>query len=118
MIHLQRKLKMKYTGSDDYLPEGVPRDKFIPVIGYEIRKTEKNVKGENKTFEDIYYIVINDNGKLSKVAEFNCVTMIDEQAEISGERLTQGVQNLMSIIKVMGEKHAQNNSKNGGGSSS
>jgi len=111
MIHLQRKVKMKYTGSDEYLPQGVPREKFIPVIGYESRKVEKTYEGKQKTSEEIFYFVLNDNGKMTRIAEFNCVTMIDEQAELNVDRAVQMAQNLTTSVKLITETYAKSREK-------
>lgn len=112
-ISLQRKLKCKFTGSDDYLPEGIPRDKFIPVIGFEYRRREQNKDGKSFTVEDVYFQVINDKGKLISIASFNCSTMIDEAAEINGGQLVQLLNNISIMGKLISEKMAKNTDKEG-----
>lgn len=114
-IILQRKLKCKFTGSDDYLPEFIPRDSFIPVIGFEYRKRE--VLKENKNFfiEDLYYQVINSKGKIISIASFNCNTMIDEQAEINSGTLMQLLNNISLIGRVLSEQVAKTDKNNNGG---
>lgn len=106
MIMLQRKIKCKFTGSDDYLPEGVPRDKFIPVIGIEARRREKTYEGKTQWVEDLFYIVINNKGKVVTIASFNCSTMIDESAEIPAGQLVQLLNNITIVGKVISEKMA------------
>lgn len=109
---IQRKLKCKFTGSDDFLPEDIPRDKFIPVIGYEYRRKEREHNGKSFVQEDVYYIVINNKGKLTTIASFNCSTMIDDQAEINANQLMQLLNNITIMGKVMSEKMAKTGDKN------
>lgn len=106
-IILQRKLKCKFTGSDDYLPEDIPREKFMPIVGYEYRKRE--VRKDDKSFsvEDLYYQVINSKGKIISLASFNCNTMIDENAEINAGTLMQLLNNISLIGKVLSEQFAK-----------
>ena len=116
-IMIQRKLKCKFTGSDDYLPEGIPRDKFIPVIGFEYRKREQHKDGKSFWVEDLYYVVINNKGKAVSIASFNCSTMIDESAEIPAGQLIQLLNNITIMGKVISENMAKND-KTGNRSSS
>lgn len=110
---LQRKLKCKYTGSDDYLPPDVPREKFMPVVGFEYRKRKISGVGENhnttKEIEDLYFLVINSKGKITTIASFNCNTMIDENAEINAGSLMQLLNNITIMGKVLSEKVAKGN---------
>lgn len=113
MIYLQRKLKMKFIGADDYLPEGVPRGKWIPVIGFEVRRREQQKQNEQgtKIVEDIYYVITNDKGKVVSVASFNCSTMIDENAEWNTSQAMQLISNLTVLAKVLSEKLSKTDSK-------
>lgn len=106
MIHLQRKIKARFAGSVDYLPEGIPTDKFLPVIGYEVRRREyrKNPEDKPEIKEDVYYLVTNDHGKLIPIASFNMVTMIDEKAEIDINRAMELLRNITIMGKVISEK--------------
>lgn len=106
MIHLQRKIKCKFTGSEDFQPEGIPRDKWLPVIGYEARRREKDFQGKKETVEDVYYLVTNDKGKLVTIASFNCSTMIDEAAEINSGELMRLMTNISTMGKIISEKMA------------
>lgn len=105
MVHLQRKIKARFAGSVDYLPEGIPTDKFIPVIGYEVRRREykKNPDDKPEIKEDIYYLVTNNNGKIIPIASFNMVTMIDEKAEIDMKTAVDLLRNVTLIGKRLCE---------------
>lgn len=107
MIHIMRKIKCKFTGSEDYQPEGIPRDKWFPVIGYEVRAREKEFQGKKERVEDVYYLVTNDKGKMVTIASFNCTTMIDEQAEIEGGKLLSMLNNISLMGKIISEKMAK-----------
>lgn len=115
---MQRKIKCKFTGADDFLPEGIPRDKFIPVIGIEVRKrvhidNRPGKEGAKKEVEDIYYIVTDDKGKITSIASFNCSTMIDEKAEIDFSAAMQMMNNITIIGKILSEKMAKSDSATG-----
>jgi hypothetical protein len=118
MIHMMRKLKCKFTGADDFLPEGIPRDKFLPVLGIESRKrihvdTREGKQGKQKEVEDIFYLVTDDKGKLISIASFNCATMIDEKAEIDFNATMQMMNNITIIGKILSEKMAKNDNSTG-----
>lgn len=110
MIMLQRKIRCKYTGNDNYMPKdskGNPllsRERWIPVIGYEIRRREKIYDGKIRVVEDIYLVVINDNQKVETIASFNCHVLIDDQAEWNFSKLTDMLNNISVMIKVLSER--------------
>lgn len=104
MIHLTKPLKAKYTGPDDYLPENIPRDKWLPVIGYEIRRIPKNIKGETKEVEEPFFLFIDTVGKIKAVAAFNFSTLIDDKAILDANQVCQLLQNVVSLLKVLSEK--------------
>lgn len=106
MIMLQRKIKCKFTGSEDFQPEGIPRDKWLPVIGFEVRRREKIFNDKKEIVEDVYYLVTNEKGKLQTIASFNCSTMIDEQAEINSGELIRLLNNISMMGKIISEKMA------------
>lgn len=110
---IQRKLKCKFTGSDDFLPEGVPRDKFMPVIAYEYQRREKEFEGKARIQEDLFYIVLNNKGKPTRIASFNCATMIDENAEINAGQLMQLLNNITIMGKVISENMAKSSGETG-----
>jgi hypothetical protein len=110
---MQRKIKAKFTGSEDYQPEGIPREKWLPVLGVEVRRREKEYEGKTTVVEDIYYLVANDKAKIVTIASFNCSTMIDEAAEINYGQLMQSLQNISIMGKVISEKLAKYPDKKG-----
>jgi hypothetical protein len=115
MIYFQRKVKCKFGGDEKYLPKNMSSGKFVPVIGYEIRRREKhfgddgNGEGKTEVVEDIIFVVIGNDGKFARVAEFNCMIMIDEKAEldaltIAGEicgKLEKAVSNCNVLLKYL-----------------
>lgn len=124
MIYLQRKIKARFNGSVDYLPEGIPADKFLPVIGFEVRRRnyQKTPESKIEVKEDLYYHVINNAGKLVPIASFNMQTMIDERAEIDAVQATEILRNITIMGKMIcekfNEKHPDtgtNGGKGGGG---
>lgn len=114
MVHMMRKIKCKFTGSEDFQPEGIGRDKWFPVIGYETRQRQKTFDNKTETVTDIYYLVTNDKGRLVTVASFNCSTMIDEAAEIPGGELMRMLNNISLMGKVISEKMAKFPDRAGG----
>lgn len=109
-----RKIKCKFTGSEDFQPEGIPRDKWFPVLGYETRQRQKTFENKTETVTDVYYLVTNDKGRLTTIASFNCSTMIDEQAEIEGGKLLSMLNNISLMGKVISEKMASFPDRKGG----
>lgn len=97
MVWMQRKLKCKVTTTDSrYRPEGIP-ERFIPVLGIETRRREKTFEGKITIVEDVYYLVVTNNGKLIPIASFNCVTMIDGQCDIS---INQAISSFMTMLEA------------------
>lgn len=114
MIYLQRKLKCKYVGSNDFQPEGIPANKWMIVIGYETIRREKRFGEKTETVDDLYFFVVNDKGKISKIAQFNCQVMIDEASELNTAQLTMLLNNILTIGKNLSETMANQNHSNGG----
>lgn len=101
---MQRKVKCRYVGESKFKPENVPAEKWMPVIAFEVVRGSNFHEGKEKTFENLFYHVIDSKGKLVKVASFNCQTIIDDNAEVQGGTLSQMVNNLTVMVKVLGEK--------------
>lgn len=112
MVHLIRKLKCKYAGPKEYLPEGIPEDKFISVLGYETRRREQQKNDKTIIVEDIFFLVTNNNGKMVSIASFNCITMIDEKAEMDVHSAMELLRNISIMGKVLCEKMATKNTNN------
>lgn len=102
MVWMQRKIKCKVI-NPDYKPDGIP-DKFIPVLGIETRKREKEYQGKKMIVEDVYYLVVDNRGKLLSIASFNCATMVDEEAELKLNRATELLNNVTVMWRVANEK--------------
>ena len=114
MIYFQRKLKAKFTGDSKFLPQEMPEEIFIPVIGYTTQKRiqmmdDGSGKQVPKEKEDTYFFCIGASGKLFRVAEYNCNVMIDEKgeldtmtvaAEICG-KLAKAVENCNVLLKYL-----------------
>lgn len=113
MIHIQRKLRCKFTGPDGYLQSGIEPGKWMNVIGYEIRNREREYDGKKSVIGEIYFVVIGNNGKVSVIASFNCETRIDDHAEISGGQIVQLMTNILTMGKVLSEKLAKKSTEDG-----
>lgn len=81
MVHLLRNIKCMYNGTAEFKPEGIPDNSWMPVVGYETRRRNatKPNSGEQIVVEDTYLKVINNNGKLTDIAAFNCKVTIDNK---------------------------------------
>ena len=87
MVYFNRKLKVKFSGDQKFLPQEMPEGKFLPVLGYTTQKRIQKVDDGTGTMvpkekEDIYFFCIGTNGHFFRIAEFNCAVMIDEKAEL------------------------------------
>ena len=108
MAQLIRKLKCKFTAADDYKPEYISRDKWMPVVGIESRRKEIKKEGRQpQVIEEFFYLIIDDQGKLRTIAAFNCNTMIDDTTEINPAKLMTAIENVIIIGKVLSEKIAK-----------
>lgn len=108
MIVIQRKLKAKYTGEDQYKQDGIDRDKWMNVIGIESRKRLKKYEGKEKWVDDLFLVVINNNSKACIISAMNMDIRIDDGAELQGGQATQLMQNILTLLKVMSEKMGKN----------
>lgn len=104
MIYLQRKIRVQYCGDEQYRPEQMPADKFLPVIGWKTEKRTVNQKGENIVVDQEFFIVVGNNGIPLKVVAFNCKVIIDDKAEIDMVTLAQLLRNITMIGKTLCEK--------------
>lgn len=73
---LTKQLELKFIGPDQYLKEGITRNRIYPVVGYETRKREKTFEGRTVWTDDPYLLIITDNKKLVSLAAFNCDVQI------------------------------------------
>lgn len=81
VLFINKNLKIKFVGGEDYRPRNVPYKKFIRPVGFESRKVKKTFDGVEKIVDELFYLVIDDNGFVVSVAAFNCVAIIDDDAE-------------------------------------
>lgn len=109
MIYIQRKLKCKYTGDEKYRQEGIERDKWMPVVGFESRKRNVTYEGKTKVVDDLYYVVISAKSEVLIVSSINCIARIDEGAELQGGQAVGLMNNILSVLKVISEGYAKNN---------
>ncbi len=114
MVHFQRKIKINYSGDDKYLPKNITRGKWLPVLGYEVRSTDRMIDGIKKVFQDVFFLVIGDDSSLVKVAEMNCRVMIDEKAELDVHAAMDLLRNITLMGKVISEKMAEVHIEGGG----
>ncbi len=82
MVYFNRKIKVKFSGDQKFLPQDMPEGKFLPVLGYTFQKRTQVIDDVPKEKEDIYFFCIGTSGKMFRVSEFNCKIMIDEKAEL------------------------------------
>jgi hypothetical protein len=87
---LKRNLKVKcVVDKEEFWPKNITRGELYPVIAYEwkasIQKVKKPQKGEpeKKEFTDLYFYVLNDQQKLTRISSFNCMILVldDEEKE-------------------------------------
>jgi len=113
MIMLARKIRIKFIGDDNYLPENISRDNWIPVIGWEVRRRSHFIpaNGKEKIMEDVFFHCIGNNGKMQVIASFNCMVRIDESAEINFKQATDLLANVVTMGKILCEKLAAQSEK-------
>jgi hypothetical protein len=119
MLMLQRKVRFKYTGDNDYKPDGIDKSKYYTVIGYEIQSVEKERDGVTKRQDNLYYVVINDKARSVIVASWNGETIIDNSAECNFEVWYEFFKKTLSMLGVINERLAKivdkkNDKENGG----
>lgn len=99
-IFLQRKIRAKWIGNNDYKPKNFEITNFVPVIGFECRRVMKNINGEEKSVEELFLIIIDDNGKAISTASFNWRIMIDSSDE-NVDKTLQMLQNATVLVKSL-----------------
>jgi len=97
MVMLQRKLKCKYVGTDEFMPKDITREKMMPVIGFEVQRREAEYDGKKRIEDDLFLLVVNNNGRIVRVAAWCCKVIIDEDEKaIAG--IAQSVGSVASMI--------------------
>lgn len=96
-----RKLKCRFSGDKKYLPDGIPENKWIPVIGYEIRERHQASRNNaNRIVNDIFYLVLDDKGKIIPLASFNCQTIVDDSELQVMVSMVKGIATLVETLKA------------------
>lgn len=108
-MFINRKVKVKFAGDDDYRPRDMPANKFIPAIGFSTRRIEKNVEGKHRIDEELYFIIIDNQGKAVPVAAFNCVAVCDEADDTA--KLAETLRNATLLLKHLSEVVAKTDKK-------
>ena len=108
---IQRKLRAKFIGNEDYRPKNFEQKGFVPVIGFESRKVPKTFNGESKVVDEMFLIIIDDHGKIVSAAAFNFAVMIDQIDEDAG-KIAQTLNNATLLLKQLSEKNALREDKN------
>lgn len=116
-MFLTRQLKVKFTGSEEYRPKDLPRDKAIPVVGFHSKQIRKTFDGEERLDTELIYLVIDSKGKVVPVVAFNCIAIIDDNTSPTNagtHKLVEALaitaetmQKAAVILKVLQEKIAQ-----------
>lgn len=101
MIMLQRKLTCKYTGTDEYMPKDVQRDKKMAVIGFEVQKREVSYNGKRRIEDDLFFLVVNNKGHVTRLASFCCSVMVDDTEDRTRAALAQGVGSVAELSSML-----------------
>lgn len=103
--YIQRKLRAEFIGSDEYRPKNFNVKNYVPVIGWETRREVKNFNGVEKTIDELYLILIDDNGKLISSLAFNFKVMVDELAESDVGKSFELLRNATILLKTISERN-------------
>ena len=110
-MFFQRKLRATYAGDEKFRPEQMPKEKWLPVIGFTTKKKQKvEANGKQEVYEEPYLLVIGNNGIMIQVIAFNCKVMIDEKGEVDMVALSQTARNITLIGKALCDKITGTNS--------
>ena len=104
-MFINRRVKVKFIGKDDFRPRDMPANKFIPVIGFTTRRVEKLFEGKERIEEELYYIIIDNQGKSVPVAAFNCVAVCDEADDIA--KIAETLRNATLLLKHLSDEVAK-----------
>jgi hypothetical protein len=103
-MFLQRKLRACYAGDEKYRPEQMPKEKYLPVIGWDTKRRLKNNGQKAEYVDEPYLVIIGNNGRPIEVVMFNCKVMIDDKSEVDMVALSQMARNITIIGKALCEK--------------
>jgi len=110
-MFFQRKLRATYAGDEKFRPEQMPKDKWLPVIGFTTKRKQKvDSGGKQEVYDEPYLLIIGNNGIMIQVIAFNCKVMIDEKGEVDMVALSQMARNITIIGKALCDKITGTNS--------
>lgn len=98
MIMLTRRLKCKYTGTDEFMPKEISRDKAMTVVGYEVQRREVSYGDKKKVEDDLFLLVIGNTGYITRIASFCCRVMIDDNDDKANSSIAQSIGTMASLL--------------------
>lgn len=78
---LQRKIRAMYSGKEEYRPESMPVNKYVPVIGFTTHKRKIMKNGFEQLIDQPFLLCIGNDGHVIEIVMFNLKVMIDEKKE-------------------------------------
>jgi hypothetical protein len=76
-------LSVQFSGESNYKPEGIEYNKWYRVISTHSRKRINEFEGKKKEVVEIFFWVIGDNGKMTKVIHNNCFVRVNDNEKKS-----------------------------------
>lgn len=74
-----KKMLVGYTGGKEYQPKGISEKKEYRVVAMSDRTRTRQFDGKDKEVTDIFFYVVNDDGRLVRLIDGNCsVRVVDE----------------------------------------
>jgi len=73
---LCRNLLIGYNAGDEYKPKGIDSKKEYRVVAMESRNRTRQFDGKDKEVTDVFFYVVNDDGKLVRIIVGNCSVRI------------------------------------------
>lgn len=104
MIVFIRQLTLKYSGGDEFCPANISRDKTYQVVGERSRLRDQTFNNAIKKMEDVFFLVIGDDKKLSEVSSINCTVEINRSAEFNHDKILQSIGTIQSLLGQLSER--------------
>jgi hypothetical protein len=74
-----RKILVGYSGGKEYQPKGIDEKKEYRVVAMADRTRIRQFDGKDKEVVDVFFFVVNDDGRLVRLIDSNCsIRVIDE----------------------------------------
>lgn len=74
-----KKMLVGYTGGKEYQPKGIDEKKEYRVVAMSDRVRTRQFDGKDKEVTDVFFFVVNDDGRLVRLIDGNCsVRVVDE----------------------------------------